>query len=222
MSTALIEMGTSNTSQSVKRSAAGAGVALAWLVWISESLTVSAGEPPTVLSEQVTAAHLARRFTVPVQASVIEPSSAETLVALHDRTGLTWEEIAQLLGVSRRTVHYWKNGAAPASARERRLNQIFEVIGDFSAAREALRGALRSSVGGRSIIEVIAMGAPPSLVHAHLSALLGPSIATAAPPPVPLDLLPPRAHDPRQVNVRSLLARGASPASDEESGGAPR
>ncbi len=137
-------------------------------------------------------------------------------MGLHERTGLTWDELARLLGVSRRTVHYWKNGAAPSAARERRLNQISEVIGVFSVTPERMRAALRSSVGGRTIIDVIAMGASASLVRAHLSSLVGPATAAASMQHPGSLLLPPRPRDPRQEDVRSRLARGASPGADEQ------
>jgi hypothetical protein len=125
-----------------------------------------------------------------------------------------------MLGVSRRTVHYWSNGAQLTSAHERRLRQLSEIIGGQMVAPEGLRAALRSSIAGRSLIEIIAMGASTSLIRAHLSALLRPETGFVGQAPPPLARIPARMADPRRVEVRSLLADGASPAvSDDETEG---
>lgn len=47
-------------------------------------------------------------------------------IRLH--TGLTWEQVARLFGVSRRTVHLWASGSAMSSEHEEHLHRVFSVI----------------------------------------------------------------------------------------------
>ncbi|TFD74874.1 hypothetical protein E3T54_13065 [Cryobacterium sp. Sr8] len=41
---------------------------------------------------------------------VAKESPASLVLALHEESGLTWDQIARLLGVSRRAVHMWGSG----------------------------------------------------------------------------------------------------------------
>ena len=47
-------------------------------------------------------------------------STAEAIMEIRRRSGLTWEELADLFDVSRRSVHHWANGK-PVSARHDRM-----------------------------------------------------------------------------------------------------
>lgn len=47
-------------------------------------------------------------------------STAESVMEIRRRSGLTWEELSDLFDVSRRSVHHWANGK-PASARHDRM-----------------------------------------------------------------------------------------------------
>ncbi len=66
-----------------------------------------------------------------------------TIVELHQRSGLTWEELAGLFGVSRRSVHFWASGKPMNSSNEEVLNQLLHVVrtidrGGSAATRSAL------------------------------------------------------------------------------------
>ncbi|MEU2620894.1 helix-turn-helix transcriptional regulator [Streptomyces sp. NPDC007157] len=39
-----------------------------------------------------------------------KPDTAELIRELHDQSGLTWEQLGKILGVSRRSVHLWASG----------------------------------------------------------------------------------------------------------------
>lgn len=62
----------------------------------------------------------------------------ERLVALKERTGLTWEEMAWALGVDSRQLQRWRRGASPSGPAMLALvrlaaqvpDGIFELIGD--------------------------------------------------------------------------------------------
>lgn len=187
------------------------------LLALPGGLTGSGYDEPVVLAEAVTAAHLARSLPADPApgAEALEP--AETIGELRELTELTWDETARLFGVSRRTVHYWASGhTAMTAARQRRLNQVIEVITNFGAAPTRMQAALRSSVDGRSIIEIIAMGAPPGLIRAHLASRLGPGRRRRTAPVPPLELLPEQPRDHRRVSARSRLVPGAAPVFDPE------
>lgn len=47
---------------------------------------------------------------------------------IHDAGNLTWEEVAQLFGVSRRAVHNWAAGQPMNSKNKRRLETLVNVI----------------------------------------------------------------------------------------------
>jgi len=54
-------------------------------------------------------------------------------------SGLTWDQLGQLLGVSRRSVHFWASGKPPNASNEKRLMQVLDVV------RAADRGSARST-----------------------------------------------------------------------------
>lgn len=54
-------------------------------------------------------------------------------------SGLTWEQLSELFGVSRRSVHFWASGKPLNAANEARLMQTLDVI------READRGDAQST-----------------------------------------------------------------------------
>jgi DNA-binding transcriptional regulator YiaG len=172
---------------------------------------------PLVLPEAITASKPAWTLWVEATHSPAPPDAAALISELRDRTDLTWEECARLFGVSRRTAHYWAKGAnAMTAAHQRRLSQILEIVRDFDASATQMQAALRSSVGGRSIIEIIAMGASPALIRDHLASQLGSGRTRRAEPWQPLELLPEQPRDPRHVPARSLLRSDAAPVFDPE------
>jgi transcriptional regulator with XRE-family HTH domain len=44
-------------------------------------------------------------------------------------TGLTWEQLARLFGVSRRSLHYWAGGEPMANANEEHLQRLLALVG---------------------------------------------------------------------------------------------
>ena len=53
---------------------------------------------------------------------------ASSVQRIHDAANLTWEEVAQLFGVSRRAVHNWAAGRPMNSSNRRRLEILTDVI----------------------------------------------------------------------------------------------
>jgi hypothetical protein len=71
-------------------------------------------------------------------------------------SGLTWDEMAQLFGVSRRSVHFWASGQPLSAANEKRLLHVLDVIrgADRGDARQN-RAALFGPVGGAVPFELL-------------------------------------------------------------------
>ena len=73
-------------------------------------------------------------------------------------TGLTWAEIAQLMGVSRRAVHKWAAGGRLNAGNSERLREIVEAVAPLlhrdgpEATREQLRAPQSD---GRSLLQTL-------------------------------------------------------------------
>ena len=75
----------------------------------------------------------------------------EDIAELRRRSGLTWDQLARLFGVSRRSVHFWASGQGLNAANEERLGRMLAVIrhidrGSAQANRAALTAAQNDGV----------------------------------------------------------------------------
>jgi transcriptional regulator with XRE-family HTH domain len=73
-----------------------------------------------------------------------EPAGA-AIAELRRVSGLTWDQLARLFGVSRRSVHFWASGKPMAPSNEEHLHRVLAVLrkidrGSASANRTALLG----------------------------------------------------------------------------------
>ena len=55
-------------------------------------------------------------------------TTAEVILEIRRRSGLTWEQLGEIFNVSRRSVHHWANGKAPSAQHERHIWQTLAVI----------------------------------------------------------------------------------------------
>ncbi len=87
-------------------------------------------------------------------------SSAPPLLELRRRTGLTWEQVARLFGVSRRTVHFWASGKPATSNNEERLQRILTVVRmlDLGVPSQTRAALLASANDGASIFDALVVG----------------------------------------------------------------
>ena len=65
--------------------------------------------------------------------------TSDAIAELRRTSGLTWEQIGRLFGVSRRSVHFWASGKPMNADDERRLLQVLDIV------RRADRGDARSN-----------------------------------------------------------------------------
>ena len=72
-------------------------------------------------------------------------------------SGLTWEQLAGLFGVSRRSVHFWASGKPLNATNHQRLMRVLDVVrhADRGTAHST-RAALLDVRGGRTAFEMLA------------------------------------------------------------------
>lgn len=94
---------------------------------------------------------LAAEQTTPVGPAIME---------LRRLSGMTWEQLASLFEVSRRTVHFWASGKALNSYNEEKLYQTLSTIRqiDRGTAQENRELLFTAQAGSRPPIELIRSG----------------------------------------------------------------
>lgn len=86
--------------------------------------------------------------------------AVELLPDIRRRTGLTWDQLARIFGVRRRSLHLWVKGSRMSADNAERLEQVAAVarfldVGDPDRTRSAL---LRPRAGGESIFDLLYSG----------------------------------------------------------------
>lgn len=70
-------------------------------------------------------------------------TAGEAIGEVRRLSGLTWEQLADLLGVSRRTLHFWASGKPVNAANEERLHRVLGLLRAVDrGASDYNRGAL--------------------------------------------------------------------------------
>ena len=128
-------------------------------------------------------------------------------------SGLTWYQLGQLLGVSRRSVHYWASGKPLNAENEERLMRVLAIVraADRGSAR-GTRAVLLDAGGGATPFEMLAAMRFDDARRAlgrgrtrRVPALTGLSAeAKAARKPLP----PEELYDARSEHVHRDLGRG--------------
>jgi DNA-binding transcriptional regulator YiaG len=65
--------------------------------------------------------------------SSLLPELAKSVRALHERSGLTWDELAYIFGVSRRTLHNWSTGGQVSASHAQAIASVMGVIHEVDA-----------------------------------------------------------------------------------------
>ena len=116
--------------------------------------------------------------------------SQQAVNELRKLSGLTWEQLACLFDVSRRSVHFWASGQPLAVAHEEKLNRILDAVQYISLGSASLNRSLLMGLGkdGRSYLELLAAGE-----YAQVKRLLGVGNVHTKPQLAPLAPLAPAA-----------------------------
>ncbi len=119
--------------------------------------TSNMGQPVTALIGGLTDSSSNGTVSVPQQTepSIKRPSVALSVRHLYEASGLTWEQLARLFGVSRRAVHNWANGGRMTARHVEILSGLLRRIHGLAAALPADRRdlLLSPSPSGRSLFE---------------------------------------------------------------------
>lgn len=94
--------------------------------------------------------------------SAAEPSAYSTTTDqevrwLHQQSGLTWDQLGRVFGVSRRAVHMWANGGRLNAGNAEVLAQLASVVRALPTRDPALRRAALLAAGpdGRSVLDAL-------------------------------------------------------------------
>lgn len=97
--------------------------------------------------------------TGPIAAACVPvgQTTAEAVLELRRRSGLTWDLLSELFNVSRRTVHHWANGKAPSVQREREIRWTLDAVRHLDeGSRRATRDRLLTASGDLSPFDLLA------------------------------------------------------------------
>ena len=107
---------------------------------------------PTVIarcSERTTAGPPGQIKHAPAEST---ESTAEAVMEIRRRSGLTWEELADLFDVSRRSVHNWANGKAVRAGHDRTIRKMLAAVRRLDRSdRGAARALLLTAHGATGI-----------------------------------------------------------------------
>jgi len=62
------------------------------------------------------------------RAYTLLPELAKSVRSLHDRSGLTWDELAHMFGVSRRTLYNWSTGGRVSASHAQAITSVIRAI----------------------------------------------------------------------------------------------
>lgn len=107
-------------------------------------------------------------------------SSADQLLQVRESSGLTWDQLARLFGVSRRAVHHWASGDNMNAHNHELLTRLTTLVGELPGETPAEKRSelLRARDGGKSAFDlfrdrVAASGVDINDVPITLAGLLG-------------------------------------------------
>lgn len=82
------------------------------------------------------------------------------LLELRRLSGLTWDQLARLFGVSRRSLHFWASGAAVSASHEEQVQRVLAVLRrvDRGTAAENRALVLQPSLDGSLPFDDLAEG----------------------------------------------------------------
>ena len=97
------------------------------------------------------------RDAVATQMEIEIEATGKAVSELRQISGLTWEQLAALFGVSRRSVHFWASGKPLNAANHERLMHVLDVVryADRGTAR-GTRAALLEAREGTTAFDMLA------------------------------------------------------------------
>jgi len=96
-------------------------------------------EAPYIHQSLSTASSPSGQFNQRIDESLGGEDTGHAVAEIRRLSGLTWEQLGELFGVSRRSVHFWASGKPLSAINEARLMRVLDII------REGYRGDARST-----------------------------------------------------------------------------
>jgi transcriptional regulator with XRE-family HTH domain len=108
----------------------------------------------------------------------VMPTVQEALEQVKRLAGLTWEQVARLLGVHRRSVHNWLRGSPLASEHEERLYEVLDAVKLAAEGRSAheTRAWIRDRSRGSSVVDLLMVGHFPEARAVAQGAAIGTAV----------------------------------------------
>jgi DNA-binding transcriptional regulator YiaG len=87
-------------------------------------------------------------------------TTQQTVNELRKISGLTWEQLAQLFNVSRRSIHFWASGQQLSAKNEAKLNQSLDTVQYISRGSASINRSLLMEIAsnGKSHLELLKTG----------------------------------------------------------------
>lgn len=87
-------------------------------------------------------------------------TAASAMLEIRRKAGLTWDELAELFGVSRRSVHHWANGNTVNSKNEQAIRQTLALVRRFDRGASSDTKALLLTLGsdGLTVLDLLRAG----------------------------------------------------------------
>lgn len=122
-------------------------------------------------------------FPLSFQSANLAEANRDALNELRKLSGLTWEQLAKLFNVSRRSLHFWASGQSLSRFNEENLNRLLGTIRYINRGSASLNRNLLLSPGqnGRLLFDLLIAGE-----HEEVKRILGPGNAPKKPQLVPL------------------------------------
>lgn len=78
--------------------------------------------------------------------------ASAAIAELRRLSGLTWEQLARLFDVSRRSLHFWASGEAMAPSNEERLQRLLRVMRAVDRGSASANRAVLLAAGGDGVV----------------------------------------------------------------------
>lgn len=85
------------------------------------------------LSSRTRVALTARQQPVNDQEEVSLPELARSVRSMHQRSGLTWDELARIFGVTRRTLYNWSIGGQVSAANAQAIAEVIRSLHEIDS-----------------------------------------------------------------------------------------
>lgn len=138
----------------------------------------SASSPAPVIAIHEEMSHMVTNSgEFPAHTKPTSTALSEAVRRLHSRSGLSWDQLAKIFGVSRRAVHKWANGGSLNSYHSALLARLTMFVDGIGGNAETVRTLLLApNSRGSTLMQHLIQQASPAVPKPqgfHISELVG-------------------------------------------------